>query len=573
MLNQDIKDAIKKYAIKNAFDYGKANAGNVIGKVIPVAKGVPIAELKVEVQNIVDNVNSMSKEELASEYSKYADEFAAEEKKKAELSAGPHIEVKGAEYGKVATRFPPEPGGFIHIGNMKQCVLSETLARKYGGTISLYFDDTNPEKCAQKYVEAIKADTSWLGVNFAREYYASDFIDKVYEYGRELIRKDLAYVCFCDQKTAKENRKNGVECKHRQQSAKDNEELFDQMLAGKFADGEAVLRLKGDMKALNDVMRDPTLFRIKRAVHYRHGSKYIVWPTYHMNTPIVDSINGITDVIKGKEYEKWGEVHEFILKSLNLPLYRVHYESRLRIEGNTTAKRVLRELIKNGSISGWDDPRLVTIAALRRRGIQPQAIREFVLKSGFSKYDGTAKMDMLMAENTKIINPIAKHLFFVRDPVKVSINLDNAKVRVPVLLNSNEFREETINGIIYISGVDAAALHEGDLVRLKDLRDAKVILKDASEIRMEVAETSNNYSRIMQWVAEGGIACSVMIPKPLFDSSGRFSPDSLELAKGLVESYASKIKLHEIVQFERFGYSILDSNENGLQFILTSGFF
>ncbi|MEM4065211.1 MAG: glutamate--tRNA ligase [Candidatus Micrarchaeaceae archaeon] len=569
---KELDEIILKFALKNAIDYGKANTSSVLGKVIPYAENEPIAELKAKVEEIVGKVNSMSNEERASVYSKYAEEFEAAEKRKEELSSGPHLEIEGAEYGKVATRFPPEPGGFIHIGNMKQCMLSEAIAKKYGGTISLYFDDTNPEKCSSKYVEAIKADTSWMGVHFAREYYASDFVDVIYEYGKKLIEQGLAYVCFCDQKLAKENRKNGIECMHRKQTPEENKELFSQMIAGKFADGEAVLRLKGNMQASNDVMRDPTLFRIKRALHYRQGSRYIVWPTYHMNTPIVDSINGITDVIKGKEYEKWGEVHEFILKSLNLPLYRVHYESRLRIAGNTTAKRVLRELIKKGYISGWDDPRLVTIAALRRRGIQPQAIREFVLRSGFSKYDGIASMDMLIAENTKIINPIAKHLFFVRNPVKVSIDISNFSTSMPVLPGSKEFRNETINKTIYISDIDASAIKEGDIIRLKGLKDAKVIEKNASEIIMKVV-SSSSYSRIMQWVAASGLQCSVIIPKPLFGNSGNFNPESIEIAEGMVENYAAKLKLHDIVQFERFGYCILDSQEKGLQFILISGFF
>ncbi|MEM3260688.1 MAG: hypothetical protein QXI95_02540, partial [Candidatus Micrarchaeaceae archaeon] len=187
-------------------------------------------------------------------------------------------------------------------------------------------------------------------------------------------------------------------------------------------------------------------------------------------------------------------------------------------------------------------------------------------------YDGIASMDMLIAENTKIINPIAKHLFFVRNPVKVSIDISNFSTSMPVLPGSKEFRNETINKTIYISDIDASAIKEGDIIRLKGLKDAKVIEKNASEIIMKVV-SSSSYSRIMQWVAASGLQCSVIIPKPLFGNSGNFNPESIEIAEGMVENYAAKLKLHDIVQFERFGYCILDSQEKGLQFILISGFF
>ena len=225
----------------------------------------------------------------------------------------------------------------------------------------------------------------------------------------------------CTEAEVEKNRELKANCKHRNQSAERNLALFEEMLAGKYDEGQAIVRLTGDMKSDNAAFRDPTLFRIKKAAHYRHGDKYVVWPTYHINTLVMDNINGVTDVLRDKNYESWDPVHKQIMLELGLTPPRMHYEAKLKIEGTTTAKREMRELIANGKVSGWDDPRLVTVAALRRRGILPAAIRSFVLRFGMSKTDGVVSMDMLLAENKKLIDPIAKHLFFVKDPFKVVV--------------------------------------------------------------------------------------------------------------------------------------------------------
>lgn len=190
-VSEEVLVLIRKYAIKNAVDYGKAETGSVLGKVIKAAPGVPVSELKEEVQAAVSMVNKMHKADLEKEYAPLSDEFERRAKAAAERAAKHNLTIEGAEEGKVVTRFPPEPGGYIHIGNLKQCILSEEMAREYDGAIYLYFDDTNPEKCRQEYVDAIKADLEWMGVNFGKEYYASDFIDTVYDSGRRLLHKEM----------------------------------------------------------------------------------------------------------------------------------------------------------------------------------------------------------------------------------------------------------------------------------------------------------------------------------------------------------------------------------------------
>ncbi|MGC8572124.1 MAG: glutamate--tRNA ligase [Candidatus Micrarchaeia archaeon] len=566
----DLKDKIKKYAIKNAIDYGKANANSVFGKIVKDYKNMPLKELSTIVNEVVAEVNALSKDDLNKEYKKYEKEFEVYEMKKAEESK-PKLFIEGAEKGKVITRFPPEPGGFIHIGNAKQGILSDEIAKMYDGKIYLYFDDTNPEKCKQEFVDAIKRDTSWLGIKFSKEYYASDFIERIYEYGKKLIESGNAYACLCSKEEIKENRFNKTECKHRNQSVEENLGLFNDMLAGKYDEGQIIIRLKVDMKADNATMRDPTIFRIKKIPHYRQGTKYIVWPTYHINTLIVDALNGVTDVIKSKEYEIWDQLHKKLLKLMNLPIPRIHYEARLRIKGTTTAKRDMRKFLSEGLIKSWDDPRLVTIIALRRRGIQPAAIRAFVLRAGFSLTDSISDMAALLAENKKIIDPIAKHLFFVSKPIEINTNYEG-DAHIKLYPKSDvEFRNYRIKKSILVSREDLEGLDEGNAIRLKDLIDIKINKIDNVNEKIEAERIDDaKGSKIIQWVpADNCIKCRILIPKELIDDKGNFNKDSLETIEGFVEGYATNLKVHDIVQFERFGYCILDDKEN-MQFIFIS---
>ena len=569
-MDKAAKEAIRKHAIKNAIDYGKAKLENVIGKAIKELPGIPVPEIKTEVQAAVDAVNAMSAAELEKEYAPFKETFEQKAKEKIEKTAKPTMAIEGAEEGKVVTRFPPEPGGYMTIGNSKQCLLSEEFAKIYKGKVYLYFDDTNPEKCKQEYVDGMKRDTAWLGVRFDKEYYASDFIEKVYDCGRKLMQKNDAYVCLCGGDEVKKNRLAMVECKHRLQAAEQNLSLFDDMLKGKYEEGLAIVRFKGDMASDNSAFRDPTLFRIKKTKHYRQGEKYVVWPTYHINTLVVDNLNGVTDAIRDKNYEIWDGVHRKILADLGLKPPRFLYEARLNIKGAAAGKRVLRKLVKEGMVAGWDDPRLTTIVALKRRGIQPEAIRSFVLRFGMSKVDSMVSMDMLLAENKKLIDPIAKHLFFVRDPVKIIVKdapRTDAKLR---LHPSNDvgFREYHANGTFYIDREDASVLKKGELIRLKDLIGLRITAKADDCISTEIS--SNQEGKIMQWVSDGNyMKCSVMIPGELLNDDETVRNDSLKVAEGYVESYASKLKEREIVQFERFGYCVLDEAKS-LRFIFIS---
>ncbi len=568
-MGSDITEIARKYAIKNAHDYGKAEIGSVLGKVIQSAKGAQVPELKKLVESTVKEINGMKRADLEKEYSRFKEEFEEKAKEIVEKTTMPNLEIDGAEKGNVITRISPAPSGYMHIGHVKQALLSEEVAHKYGGKFYRYFDDTDPEQCKQEYVDAMMKDHEWLGLKFDRTYYASDHVDDMYKYARQLISSKKAYVCTCTREVMKERRFLGLECEHRKESTDENKRIFNEMLNGKMPEGSATIRFKGDMSSQNTAMRDPVIMRIVDVPHYRVGNKYRVWPTYEFNTPVVDSLNGITDIIRSKEYELRDEESRAILEALKLRVPRMHLEARLNIKGNTTHKREIRKLIEERKLQGWDDPRLLTIMALRRRGIMPQAIRSFVAKLGMTKTDSTVPLEMLLAENKKAIDPIAKHLYFVPDPVKIVIKgheHSEAKLRLHPA-NDYGFREYETKETFYISKEDASDIEVGTKLRLKDFKDAEITRKGST---IDAHESEGREGKIVQWVSEGNyIECIVLVPMPIVDDEGNFSPNSLQKVSGYVESYAERLNEHEIVQFERFGYCILD-DKKGMQFIFIS---
>mgnify|MGYP001626325300 CR=1 FL=1 len=565
---QENEEIIRKIAIKNAIDYGKADYKAVFSKAIakiPDAKK-DLKNLSELAKRVVEEVNALSNKALEEEYSRYKSEFEEEEKRKAEESK-PKLYLPGAKEGDFATRFPPEPSGYMHIGHAKVAYLEQEFARIYKGKLYLYFDDTNPEKEKEEYVEAFKRDLDWLGIKFDDEYYASDNIEKVYEFARKLIEKGKAYVCTCEPEIIKRNRFNGVACMHREHSVEENMELFDEMLSGKFDEGEAILRFKGDLNSPNTVMRDPTLLRIKKTPHYRQGDKYIVWPTYDMNTPIMDSIHGITDAIRSKEYELRTELDLAILDALDLRKPRIHHEARLVIKDTPTQKRVVNKLINEGIVSGYDDPRLVTIAALRRRGITPAAIKKFVLRFGMSRVESYMSIDMLLDENRKIIDNYSKRLFAVVDPVEVEVK-GAEKEEVKLKLHPSKemgYREYRIGNIFYISKSDADKLKAGDKARLKDLYDIEIEKIGSKVVARHIGNDAIEAPKI-QWVEkENCVKVRLVTPKPLL-INGEINKESLDVKEGLAESYAEKLNKDEVIQFERIGFFKLDNKEK-MEFI------
>ncbi|MGD0729033.1 MAG: glutamate--tRNA ligase [Candidatus Micrarchaeaceae archaeon] len=571
-IKKEINDMIRKYAVKNAIDYGKARMENVFGKVIREVPKDQTGELRIAIQKIIDEVNSLSKGELENEYKNYEKEFDEKYEKKVETTSKPKMVLEGAVKGDFATRFAPEPSGYMHLGHANAAYLAQEFAKIYEGKIFLYFDDSNPEKESQEFVDAFRRDLNWLGIKFDKEYFASDSMEKIYEYAKMLISSGNAYACECNGEEIKKYRFEGTECKHRNASPSDNLNKFEMMLANKYDEEKIVIRFKGDMKSLNTALRDPTILRIKKANHYRQGTKYIVWPLYDFNTPINDSINGVTDAIRTKEYELRGPLYDMVLDALQLRKPRMHLHARIPIKDNITSKRELNKLIKDGYIKGYDDPRLITISALRRRGIKPEAIREFVLRFGMSKAESSVDISMLLDENKKLIDPTAKRLYYIPGPVDLTVkNFESAEIEIK-LHPSNDLgsRKYIINNRFYISGEDASNLKDHEVIKLKELFNVEVEReKDGLVGNLTEMEFSKDTKRV-QWVSDGNyIPCKIFMPGSPLDEKGEFNPKSLRINEGYVENYAARLDDHEIIQFERFGFCILD-DKSKMQFIFIS---
>ena len=326
----------------------------------------------------------------------------------------------------IKTRFPPEPNGYLHIGHAKSICLNFGLAQKYGGTTNLRFDDTNPVKEDTEYVDSIKEDIQWLGFQWANEFYASDYFDQLYEWAEVLIKKGLAYV---DDQTQEEIRQNrgtvsqpGVESPWRNRSVEENLDLFRRMKAGEFPDGSRVLRAKIDMAHPNMLFRDPLMYRIIHADHHRTGSKWCIYPMYDYAHGESDSIENITHSICTLEFDVHRPLYDWFIEKLEIfPSHQYEF-ARLNLTHTVMSKRKMLELVKNGYVDGWDDPRMPTICGLRRRGYTPESIRAFAEKVGVAKRDNIIDLSLLEWCVRDDLNRRANRYMAVIDPVKLVID-------------------------------------------------------------------------------------------------------------------------------------------------------
>ncbi len=566
----EIERLILKHALKNAYDYGEARTKAIIGKVVaenPELKKDMKTLMKL-IEQTVNRVNSMSREEIESAMERF--EYVEKTEKPVEERI--RESVPNATEGKVVTRIPPEPNAAaLHIGHAKAMWLDRLVADLFRGRCILRWDDTNPESERSEYVSAIKEDLKSLGITWDDEVYTSDYIELMYRLCEKLIRNGHGYVCTCPPDRIHENRKKGIECSCRSRPVEENLRLWNDMLEGRIGPGKAIVRMKGDMKSKNTAMRDPTLFRIidtEKTPHFRHGRKYRVWPTYDFSSAVMDSPDtlGITHPIRSKEYELRNEPYFKLMELLGLSRPTLITISRLEIPGYPVSKRLIKPLVEEGKVWGWDDPRLLTIKGLLRRGIQPEAIKRFVLRFGISTVESRPDLSLLFAENRKLVDSVAPRRFFVNEPVMLVV--EDAEPQTISLPNhptngSLGVRELTVGNRFYIPN---ERLGPGTTVRLKGLFNVKIVEMD--EEKKEVKGTVAGKEpvkgvRILQWVSvEDALPCKVYIPGKLFDDKGRFVEDSMKEDEGYTES-ATADALDRVVQFERYGFVRIDKVENG----------
>lgn len=373
---------------------------------------------------------------------------------------------EGTYGGEVYTRFPPEPNGYLHIGHAKSICLNFTTAQKYGGRTNLRYDDTNPVKEDVEYVDSIEEDVKWLGFTWDKRLWASDYFDTMYDAAMELIRKGLAYVDDLSPDQIREYRgtlkEPGKESPCRSQSAEEAAALFERMRAGEFADGERVLRAKIDMASPNINMRDPVIYRIAHTHHHNTGDKWCIYPMYDFAHPIEDAIEGITHSICTLEFEDHRPLYDWVLKNVGFwphPPKQIEF-ARLNLTNTVMSKRLLKALVDDGTVEGWDDPRMPTIAGLRRRGYTPQAIRTFCEEIGVAKSNSTIDIAMLEHFVRDDLKDKVENRNVVEDPIKVVItNYPEGRTEMVEVENNRNVpemgnREIPFSREIYIDGAD-----------------------------------------------------------------------------------------------------------------------
>lgn len=512
-------------------------------------------------------------------------------------------------YGKrVHTRFPPEPNGYLHIGHAKSICLNFGIAKKYGGTTNLRFDDTNPSKENTEYVESIKRDVKWLGFDWDdRMFYASDYFDKLYEYAKKLIRLGKAYVDDLSSDEIREYRGTfntpGKESPYRNRSVEENLQLFEDMKAGKFADGEKVLRAKIDMASPNLNMRDPVLYRIVHASHHRTGDKWCIYPMYDFAHPVSDAIERITHSICTLEFEAHRPLYNWVLEDWDDPEGQKPRQiefARLNVTNMITSKRKLRLLVEKGIVSGWDDPRMPTISGIRRRGYTPESIRDFCERIGVAKADSMVDISLLEYCIREDLKMKAPRLMTVIDPIKVVLtNYPDGKTETMTADNNQEneamgTREMTFSKNLYIERNDFMEepvkkffrLAPGKEVRLKYAYIIKCeeVIKDEDGNIVELhctydpesksgsgANANRKVKGTLHWVnAEDAVDVETRVYDYLLKDDGseeegeskdfldQINPHSLDAYHSKAEKALATYHVGDKFQFLRQGYFVID---------------
>jgi glutamyl-tRNA synthetase len=572
-IDADTEKFIRIIALKNSVEHdGKAQSDAVIAKFVgskPELRS-QIKSLISDIKTVVQQINALSLADQKSLLEELAPVKAVAKKQAAEHQLLLLPPLEGAVHGKVVTRFPPEPNGYPHIGHAKAAIIDEEYARMYGGILILRFDDTNPLKEKLEYYDAIAEGLEWLGIKPDITKNTSDDIELLHNYGKKLIELGGAYVCTCSQEIIHDLRSKGLGCECRRDFAtalERSRKFFD----GSYEQNEAIVRFKGNMGDQNTAMRDPTLFRIIECHHPKLNNRVRVWPTYDFAAPIEDSIDGVTHALRTKEYELRNALYFAILDKLGLRKPYLIEFSRLEFEGLPVSKRKITPLIENGTIKSWDDPRLPTLAAFKRRGFVPEAIRKFVLSLSLTLAETKPPFESLEAFNRKIIDPISLRLFFVKNPVEVHVR---GGLEMEVMLKNHPTdvrlgtRKLKVGNRFYITEDDAARLKVGDEIRLIELYNIKVANIDRNNdsrllITAEVGgdEIRQSMTKV-QWIANNDIVdFKVLIPKELYKSEAKYNTNSLEIAQGFAESFVSSLGRDTLVQFVRFGFCRIDDNQ------------
>ena len=524
-------------------------------------------------------------------------------------------DVKNGKHKKIVTRFPPEPNGYLHIGHAKAFCLDFGLAEEFDGQCNLRFDDTNPDREDTEYVESIKEDLKWMGFDWGDGlYFASDYFDQLYDYAVELIQQGKAYVCDLSPQEIRDYRgtvtEPGKNSPYRDRTVSENLDLFARMKKGEFPDGACTLRAKADMASPNMNMRDPVMYRIKHTSHHRTGDKWCIYPMYDWAHGQSDAIEQVTHSLCSIEFAEHRPLYDWYIQQLEIfPSRQIEF-ARLNITYTLTSKRMLTQLVERNLVNGWDDPRMPTLSGMRRRGIPPQAIKNFIWRVGMNRRDTTAEIDLFEFYIREHLNKVAPRVMGVIDPLKVVIenypegeeetfeaminpeDPDAGTRPVPfsreLYIEREDFmedpprkfyrlapgREVRLRAACYITCRDAVKDDDGNVIELRCTWDP--------ESRGGTTPDKRRVRSTLHWVsAKHALKAEVRLFDRLFmtesptrtkdgeDFTDNLNPDSLEVRPTCyVEPSLKGAEVGHVVQFERLGYFCVDTDSSDEKLVL-----
>ncbi|MEM2280747.1 MAG: glutamate--tRNA ligase [Candidatus Bathyarchaeia archaeon] len=564
---KEIEELIRKFALLNAVKHGgKAQTGPVIGKILAERPELrmKVKEIAALVDRVVNEVNSLPLSEQRRVVEENWPEALVREKVEEEKKPPPLPNAD--KYHKIVTRFSPNPDCVLHLGSARAVILCYEYARMYHGKFILRFEDTDPKlkRPVLEFYDSIREDLAWLGCKPDEEYIQSDRIPVYYEYAEKLIANSNAYVCTCKPQIFRERILAQKPCPCRDLPPENHMERWQRMLSGEYDEGEAVVRIKTDLSHPNPAVRDWPALRIidtEKFPHPRVGSKYRVWPLYNFACGLDDYLMGVTHIIRGKEHLTNMIRQEYMYRHLGWKYPEAIHYGRLKIIGAHLSKSKIVQGVRGGLYRGWDDPRLATFAALRKRGITPTAIKRLIIDVGPKASDVVLSWENLYAYNRKILDPEVNRYFFVQNPIQLAVHAlpktFTARIRLHPEHPERGFREYTIktseNGsaLFWISRDDLKNLAVGKVVRLMELFNIKI--KNVETYAVEASYLSEAYedakrmgAPLIHWVSIGDdVPCQVVMP-------------NAETIDGIAEKACKNLKPNDMVQFERFGFVRID---------------
>ncbi|MBS3146308.1 glutamate--tRNA ligase [Candidatus Woesearchaeota archaeon] len=531
-------------ALENAIRHdGKANPGAILGKLISIDPKVKenINTAKKEIENVIVTVNNMGLDEQKIQFNNLGGELT---EKKVEERKLP--ELKNVK-GKVIMRLAPYPSGPLHIGNARPYIINDEYVKLYKGKLLLVIDDTIGSEEKQIIKEAydlIPDGLKWLNIDFDEKIiYKSDRLDIYYKYAKDLIKKEYAYVCKCSSVILRENRANGLECKCRINSVKTNLAGWEEMFEAK--EGTMTLRIKTSMQHQNPAFRDRVIFRISDRVHPRVKTKYRIWPLLDFSWAVDDYLLGITHILRGKELMIESEMEKYIWEIFRWPQKEIIHTGLFQIEGIKISKSKSQKEVESGKYMGWDDPRTWSIQSLRKRGLSPKAIRNFILNLGLTQNEIKVPVDLLYSENRKLLDKEVDRYFFISNPKKIIIKkAPKLNVEVPLHPDNNRgFRKFKTSDEFYIQD----KLEKNKMYRFMHLFNFMNNEFHSKELNKKLN------AKLIHWIP---VDDNVVHAELIMDNG-----DKIE---GIVESNIINVKQNEVIQFERFGFVRLDKKTKGI---------